>query len=142
MQTSPSGPVVRRQVAIFSGGWPVCREAIAQFARVADVTVLDMRDPLVARRAAAQGVRALPALAADGDGPAARGETVTGACPRCAAPLVWRRHERDDGEPALAIVARLCHCPLTAAEWADLAATAAMVAGDAPPARHQDDPAE
>ena len=92
-----------------------------------------MHDPRVARRARAQGVRALPALAEDDDGQVARGETVTSACPRCGSPIVWRRSARHDGEPALVLGARLCRCPLTVAEWADLAATAAMVAEDPPP---------
>ena len=59
-----------RKVEIFSAGCPACEETIALVNRVAcpscEVSVLDMRDPAVARRAGTLGVRSVPAVAIDG----------------------------------------------------------------------------
>ena len=68
--------------------------------------------------------------------------SVTVNCPNCHGPIVWRRAARDDGKRALAIVHWPCRCLLTAQEWGDLAATAAMVAEDALPAKCQGEMAE
>ncbi len=59
-----------RKVEIYSAGCPVCGETIAQVRALAcpscEVTVVDMHDPAVAERAAALGIRSLPAVAVDG----------------------------------------------------------------------------
>ncbi len=59
-----------RKVEIFIAKCPVCRDAIALVNRIAGpsshVTVLDMHDPEVARRAKKLGVRSVPAVAIDG----------------------------------------------------------------------------
>ena len=72
--------------------------------------------------------------AAPADGPGVGEATVPTACPHCDAPIAWQRRVRHDGKRALAIAAWPCRCPLTAAEWAALAASAALVAGDTSPA--------
>ena len=60
----------RRRVEVFSAGCPACDDAVALVERLAcpscDVTVLDMKNPQVADRARALGVRAVPAVAIDG----------------------------------------------------------------------------
>ena len=60
----------RRRVEVFSAGCPVCDEAVELVERLAcpscDVTVLDMRSPQVADRARELGIRAVPAVAIDG----------------------------------------------------------------------------
>lgn len=59
-----------RKVEIFSAGCPLCKEAIALVNSLAgpssEVSVLDMNDPEVARKAADLDVRAVPAVAIDG----------------------------------------------------------------------------
>jgi glutaredoxin 3 len=59
-----------RLIEIFSAGCPACSSAIDEVRRVlpetADVAILDMRQDDVARRAAALGVRSVPAVAIDG----------------------------------------------------------------------------
>jgi hypothetical protein len=59
-----------RKVEIFSAGCGVCDEIVAAVRAAAcpscKVEVLDMREPRVARRAKALGVRSLPAVAVDG----------------------------------------------------------------------------
>jgi glutaredoxin 3 len=59
-----------RTVAVFSAGCAVCTETIEMVQRAACsscvVTVLDMRDPDVARRAKNLGIRSLPAVVIDG----------------------------------------------------------------------------
>lgn len=61
---------VRRQVEVFSAGCPVCAEAVERVRRMAcpscEVTVLDMRDGGVARRARDLGIRSVPAVVVDG----------------------------------------------------------------------------
>jgi glutaredoxin len=60
----------KRKVEVFSAGCPVCDETAALVKRVAcpscDVTILDMKDPNVAKRAAVLGIRSVPAVAIDG----------------------------------------------------------------------------
>jgi glutaredoxin 3 len=60
----------KRKVEVFSAGCPVCDETAALVKRVAcpscDVTILDMKDPNVAKRAASLGIRSVPAVAIDG----------------------------------------------------------------------------
>ena len=59
-----------RKVEVFSAGCPACEDTVALVRGVAcpscEVSVLDMRDPKVARRAKALGVRSVPAVAIDG----------------------------------------------------------------------------
>jgi glutaredoxin 3 len=59
-----------RIVEVFSAGCAVCTETIEMVQRVAcpscEVTVLDMRDPAVARRAKDFGIRSIPAVVIDG----------------------------------------------------------------------------
>ena len=60
----------KRQVEVFSSGCPVCEEAQAMVRRLAcpscEVTVLDMHDSTVARRAKALDIRAVPVIVIDG----------------------------------------------------------------------------
>jgi glutaredoxin len=60
----------KRKVEIFSAGCPACEEAIQLVQKLAcpscEVSVLDMNDIEVARRAKALGVRAVPAVAIEG----------------------------------------------------------------------------
>ena len=60
----------KRVVEVFSAGCAVCEETIALVNQVAcpscEVSILDMRDPDVAARAKALGVRAVPAVAVNG----------------------------------------------------------------------------
>lgn len=60
----------KRTIEVFSAGCPACEEAIELVNRIAcpscEVTVLDMTDPNVARRARGLGARSVPAIAIDG----------------------------------------------------------------------------
>ena len=60
----------KRKVEVFSAGCPACDEAVATVRRLAcpscDVVVLDMKDPAVAARAKALGLRSVPAVVVDG----------------------------------------------------------------------------
>jgi hypothetical protein len=60
----------KRQVEVFSAGCPICDSTIDLVRRLAcdscEVTVVDLRDPAVARRAEALDVRAVPAVVVDG----------------------------------------------------------------------------
>jgi glutaredoxin 3 len=60
----------KRTVEVFSAGCAVCDETIAMVKRVAfpscEVTVLDMQDPEVVRRARSLGIRSVPAVVIDG----------------------------------------------------------------------------
>ena len=60
----------KRMIEVFSAGCAVCDETIAMVKRVAcpscEVTVLDMQDPEVARRARSLGIRSVPAVVIDG----------------------------------------------------------------------------
>ena len=62
--------VIRWNVEVFSAGCGVCTETIEMVQRAAcpscEVTVLDMREPDVARRAQDLGIRSLPAVVIDG----------------------------------------------------------------------------
>jgi hypothetical protein len=59
-----------RIVEVFSAGCAACAEVIALVQQAAcpscDVIVLDMRDPAIARRAQAFGIRSVPAVVIDG----------------------------------------------------------------------------
>lgn len=59
-----------RQIEIFSAGCPVCEDIIAIVNRLAcpscHVTVLDMKDKTVARRAKGLGIHIIPAVVVDG----------------------------------------------------------------------------
>jgi glutaredoxin 3 len=60
----------RRKIEVFSAGCAVCEEAVRMVRENAcascELTVLDMHDPEVARRARRLGVRSVPAVAIDG----------------------------------------------------------------------------
>jgi glutaredoxin len=60
----------KRKVEIFSAGCPACQSAVDLVNRLAcpscDVTVLDMNDINVAKRARDLGVRSVPAVAING----------------------------------------------------------------------------
>ena len=59
-----------RTIEIFSAGCPACEETIILVNRIAcpscDVTVLDMHNPEVARRAKSLGIRSVPAVVING----------------------------------------------------------------------------
>ena len=60
----------KRTIEIFSAGCPACEDTIELVNRVAcpscDVTVLDMKDPEIARRAKSIGIRSVPAVVING----------------------------------------------------------------------------
>jgi glutaredoxin len=60
----------KRTVEVFSAGCPACEETIELVNRVAcpscEVSVLDMNDAAVARRAKDLGIRSVPAVVIDG----------------------------------------------------------------------------
>ncbi len=60
----------KRTVEVFSAGCPACQAAIELIKRVAcsscEVTVLDMNDISIAKRARDLGVRSVPAVAING----------------------------------------------------------------------------
>lgn len=60
----------KRRIEVFSAGCPACEETIALINRVAcpscEVTVLDMRQASVAKRAKGLGIRSVPAVVIDG----------------------------------------------------------------------------
>jgi glutaredoxin 3 len=60
----------KRKVEVFSAGCPACEEAIQLVQKLAcpscEVSVLDMNDIEVAKRAKALGVRVVPAVAIEG----------------------------------------------------------------------------
>ena len=62
--------MAKRKVEVFSAGCRVCDETIQLVRSIAcpscDISVLDMKDPNVARRAKALGVLSVPAIAVDG----------------------------------------------------------------------------
>jgi alkyl hydroperoxide reductase subunit AhpF len=61
---------LKRKIEFFSAACAVCDDVVALVNRIAcpscEVTVLDMRDAAVARRAQQLGVRSVPAVAIDG----------------------------------------------------------------------------
>jgi len=62
--------MAKRQVEVFSASCGACQETIDLINQIAcpscEVTVHDMRDAGVARRAKALGIRSVPAVAIDG----------------------------------------------------------------------------
>ena len=60
----------KRSIEIFSAGCSICTEAVEMVKRAAcpscELTVLDMQDPDVARRAKSLGIRSVPAVVIDG----------------------------------------------------------------------------
>lgn len=60
----------KRMIEIFSAGCAVCEEMVTRVKQLAcpscEVTVLDMRQPDVARRAKSLGVRSVPAVVMNG----------------------------------------------------------------------------
>lgn len=60
----------KRRIEIFSAGCPVCEEAIAAVDAMVcpscEITVLDMRDRAVAKRAHSLGIHSVPAVVIDG----------------------------------------------------------------------------
>lgn len=60
----------KRLIEVFSAGCPACDETVALVNRLAcpscEVSVLDMKDPAVASRARALGIRSVPAVVIDG----------------------------------------------------------------------------
>ena len=59
-----------RQIDIFSAGCQACEDTVNLVKQLAcpscEVTVLDMKDPIVAQRARSLGVRAVPTVVVDG----------------------------------------------------------------------------
>ena len=60
----------KRMIEIFSAGCPACEETVTLVNRIAcpscEVTVLDMHNPDVARRAKSLGIRTVPAVVING----------------------------------------------------------------------------
>jgi len=60
----------KRKIEVFSAGCPACEDTIQLVNRIAcpscDVSVLDMNEPAVAKRAKSLGVRSVPAVAING----------------------------------------------------------------------------
>ncbi len=60
----------KRKIEVFSAGCPVCDETVALVNSIAcpscEVSVLNMNEPTVAKRAKELGVRSVPAVAIDG----------------------------------------------------------------------------
>ena len=60
----------KRKIEVFSAGCPACSETVELVNRIAcpscEVSVLDMKDASVARRAKSLGIRSLPAVVIDG----------------------------------------------------------------------------
>ena len=60
----------KRKVEVFSAGCPACDQTVALIRRIAcpscDVSVLDMHDASVAKRAKSLGIHSIPAVAVDG----------------------------------------------------------------------------
>ncbi len=61
---------IKRKIEVFSAGCPACEDTIELVNRIAcpscDVSILDMREPAVAKRAKSLGVRSVPAVVIDG----------------------------------------------------------------------------
>ena len=61
----------KRKVEVFTAGCPVCGETVEMIERIAcpscDVEVLDLNEAAVAERAAAYGIRSVPAVVVDGE---------------------------------------------------------------------------
>ena len=60
----------KRKVEVFSAACPACEETVQLVNRIAcpscEVSVLDMKEPAVAKRAKSLGVRSVPAVVIDG----------------------------------------------------------------------------
>jgi len=60
----------KRKVEVFSAGCPACEETVQLVNRIAcpscEVSVLDMKEPAVAKRAKSLGLRSVPAVVIDG----------------------------------------------------------------------------
>lgn len=60
----------KRQIEIFSAGCPLCQDTIDMVNRIAcascEISVLDMHDTKVAKRAAQLGIGSVPAVAVNG----------------------------------------------------------------------------
>jgi len=60
----------KRSIEIFSAGCPVCVETVERIRAIAcpscEISVLDMNEATVATRAAALGIRSVPAVVIDG----------------------------------------------------------------------------
>jgi len=60
----------RRRIEVFSAGCAVCEDTVRLVQQMAcpscEVTVLDMHDPPVARRATDLGIRSVPAVVVEG----------------------------------------------------------------------------
>lgn len=60
----------RRKIEVFGAGCPACDETVqtvkAEACPSCEVSVLDMKDPAVARRAKKLGIRSVPAVVIDG----------------------------------------------------------------------------
>jgi glutaredoxin 3 len=60
----------KRTIEMFSAGCPACEETVTLINRIAcpscEVTVLDMHNPQVARRAQSVGIRTVPAVVMNG----------------------------------------------------------------------------
>jgi len=61
----------QRTVEIFSAGCPICDDVVQMVRNLAcdscDITVLDLSEDAVAERAAALGIRSVPAVAVNGE---------------------------------------------------------------------------
>ena len=61
----------KRKIEVFSAGCPACEDTIHLVNSIAcpscEIRVLDMKDPAVAARAKALGVRSVPAVAINGE---------------------------------------------------------------------------
>ena len=62
--------MAKRQIEVFSAGCGACQETISLINQIAcpscEITVHDMHDANVAKRAAALGIRSVPAVVVDG----------------------------------------------------------------------------
>ena len=60
----------KRKIEVFSAGCPACEETVRLVTRIAcpscEVTVMDMKQPEVAKRAKSLGIRSVPAVVIDG----------------------------------------------------------------------------
>jgi pyruvate/2-oxoglutarate dehydrogenase complex dihydrolipoamide dehydrogenase (E3) component/glutaredoxin len=65
-----SNMATKRKIEVFSAGCPACEETVQLVKRIAcsscEVSVLDMNEPTVAKRAKSLGVRSVPAVVIDG----------------------------------------------------------------------------
>ncbi len=62
--------LTKRKIEVFSAGCPACEDAVQLINRIAcpscEVSILDMKDPAVAKRAKSLGIRSVPAVVVDG----------------------------------------------------------------------------